>query len=438
MEPSGHNIVSAINDTGQYVIVNILSGHADILNEAEWKTLQAGKDNFPESFAKKGYIVDPLKEQQQFQMAYIDFLEQRDQEEVQVFFVPTYLCNFDCSYCYQAPYLTSPERLTREVTDAFFRYLDQHMRSRRHYITLFGGEPLLPGKAYHESIAYFLEQVKRRDLDLAVVTNGYHISEYLDMFAEVSIREIQVTLDGTAEIHDRRRRHKQAGKSFHRIVDAIDEVLAAGMPVNLRMVVDKENIDHLPDLARFAIDKGWTDSPLFKTQLGRNYELHHCHSSTTKLYSRISLFKDLHKLLGRHPEIMAFHRPAFSIARFLNDNGRLPQPLFDACPACKGEWAFDYRGNIYSCTATVGKPGEELGTFYPDFFHHDERIKAWKKRDVRAIEACRNCSLQLACGGGCGAVAQNNERNILAPDCRPVKELIGLGIAHYFDQGTRH
>jgi len=434
MEPSRHNIISAIKDTGQYVIANILSGHADIINEAEWQMLQDGRKNFPDSFVEKGYVIDPVKEQQRFQMAYIDFLQQRDQEEVQVFFVPTYLCNFNCAYCYQAPYLSAPERLTREVIDAFFSYLDRHMHPRRHYITLFGGEPLLPGQAYRESIAYFLKQVKMRDLDLAVVTNGYHIPEYLDLLSEVRIREIQVTLDGTAEVHDQRRRHKQEGNSFQRIVAAIDDVMDAGMPVNLRMVVDKENIWNLPELARFAIDRGWTESPLFKTQLGRNYELHHCHSGTSKLYSRLSLYQDLYKLLQQHPEIMAFHKPAFSIARFLKDNGRLPDPLFDACPACKGEWAFDYQGKIYSCTATVGKPGEELGTFHPDISHRDERIRTWQKRDVRAIEACRDCNLQLACGGGCGAVASNNEGNILAPDCRPVKELVSLGVCHYFDQ----
>jgi hypothetical protein len=57
------------------------------------------------------------------------------------------------------------------------------------------------------------------------------------------------------------------------------------------MVVDKENIDNLSDLARFAIDKGWTKSRYFKTQIGRNYELHHCQSSPDKLFDRISLYE---------------------------------------------------------------------------------------------------------------------------------------------------
>ncbi len=57
------------------------------------------------------------------------------------------------------------------------------------------------------------------------------------------------------------------------------------------MVVDKENISNLPEFADFAIDKGWTASPYFKTQIGRNYEFHHCQSAPDKLFNRVSLYK---------------------------------------------------------------------------------------------------------------------------------------------------
>ena len=108
-----------------------------------------------------------------------------------------------------------------------------------------------------------------------------------------------------------------------------------------------------------------------------------------------------------HPELLEFHRPAFSLARFLWENGELPDPLFDACPGCKSEWAFDYTGRIYSCTAMVGKNGEELGTFYPEVTRNAARIDEWQARDVTTIPGCRDCAQQLACGGGCGAVAKN-------------------------------
>jgi uncharacterized protein len=79
----------------------------------------------------------------------------------------------------------------------------------------------------------------------------------------------------------------------------------------------------------------------------------------------------------------------------------------------------------------VGKAGEELGTFFPFAERYDDKIAEWEKRDVSAIPECRECSLQLACGGGCGSVARNSTGRICSPDCRPVKELLGAGFAAY-------
>ncbi len=47
------------------------------------------------------------------------------------------------------------------------------------------------------------------------------------------------------------------------------------------------------------------------------------------------------------PHIVEFYKPAYSVSKFLADTGGLPDPLFDSCPACKAEWAFDYTGHIY-------------------------------------------------------------------------------------------
>ncbi len=197
------------------------------------------------------------------------------------------------------------------------------------------------------------------------------------------------------------------------------------------MVIDRENIDNLPDLARFAIEKGWTRNRHFKTQIGRNYELHHCQSTPEKLFDRVSLFESIYELTRKHPHIIEFYKPAYSIARFMSEQGDLPDPLFDACPACKTEWAFDYLGQIYSCTATVGKTDEALGTFYPVVTRLTESVRQWENRDITAIPECKDCAVSLACGGGCGAVAKNRTGKICSSDCRPVKELLEMGFSSY-------
>jgi uncharacterized protein len=431
MELSEHNIFSAIHLSDEYFIVNILSGNADILNPSEAKRFLAKEVIADQAYIDKGYIVERKEEDKQFRLKYLDFLDARENDEIQLFYVPSYACNFNCSYCYQDGYMQTGRENEPEITGAFFRYIREHFQNRRKYVTLFGGEPLLDGINHRKSVERFLIGCADNNLDLAIVTNGFYLESYIPLLSGHKIREIQVTLDGTEAIHNQRRPLRNGEGTFSSIVKGIDAALAAGLPVNLRVVLDRENINSLPELARLAIERGWTSSPDFKTQLGRNYELHYCQSQQSRLYSRIDLYKDLYNLILDHPEILEFHKPAYSVSKFLFENGELPEPLFDSCPGCKTEWAFDFTGKIYSCTATVGKPGEELGTFYPHVELNSELIEKWQQRDVLTIKACTNCNLKLACGGGCASVAYNREKELYAPDCRPVKELLELGISLY-------
>ena len=438
---SKHNIFSKIKDAEDYYIVNILTGNADIVSATDAKRIQSiiagieiSDETFLNELSEKGYLSDEEVENKLYKSKYLDFLDEREDDEIQLFFVPNYSCNFACSYCYQGEYEHSKNQVSNEIVDAFFTYVAKEFAGRPKYITVFGGEPLLNSPKQKEIITYLLEKANEAKINVCFVTNGYTLVEYMDLLKQGNIREIQITLDGTAEVHNMRRFLKGGNGTFDKIVEGIDACIANQLTVNLRMVVDKENINNLPELARFAIDKGWTSSPFFKTQIGRNYELHHCQSAPTKLFDRISLYESMYALIQQHPHITEFYKPAYSIAKFLSENGNLPSPLFDSCPACKSEWAFDYSGHIYSCTATVGKADESLGTFYPEIHLKKNEIKAWEMRDVTSIPECKTCNLQLACGGGCGSVAKNNKGHILTPDCRPVKELLELGFATYFKE----
>ena len=434
MQLSSNNIVSKIKDSENYFIVNLLSGQADILEPSLGSGLLRGIVPDIEAFTQKGYYVDPEAEQAVFKKKHLEFLDRREAEEIQIFFVPWYSCNFACSYCYQSSYATEHARLTSAVIDAFFSNIQRQFEGRKYYITLFGGEPLLSGSSAKSLVAYFLKKnAWQRGISVAIVTNSYTLAEYVPLLSEGPIREVQVTLDGTRDIHDARRplKENRAG-TFERIVEGIDAALAAGLRINFRVVVDKDNIENLPALAQFALSRGWTQNQNFKTQLGRNYELHHCSADPQRLFSRIGLYEKIYSLSKVHPEILEFHKPAYSVSRFLWENGSLPDPLFDACPGTKTEWALDFAGGIYSCTATVGKQDERLGTFYPEVTLDEEKVALWRERDVTTIGKCATCPLSLACGGGCASVAKNQHGSIGSPDCRPVKELLELGMSHYF------
>jgi uncharacterized protein len=432
MQLSKYNIISKIKDSDDWFVVNALSGQADVLDQETYNSLISGAED--SEFSENGYLVDPAQEKKLFREKYLKFLDDREKDEVQIFFVTNYSCNFDCSYCYQAGYENQPQVLTREVIDSFFDYVGKEFAGRRKYITLFGGEPLLNAPKHRDNIEYIIQKAASLNLEVAAVTNGYNLQEYMEILKAGKIREIQVTLDGTRDMHNQRRFLKGGDATFDRIVAGVDELLANNIPVNMRMVVDRQNIQNLPDLAQFAIDKGWTASPIFKTQLGRNYELHECQANQQKLYSRLNLYEDLYALLKTYPHIAEFHKPAFSISKFLFEQGEMPEPLFDACTGTKTEWAFDFTGNVYACTATVGKQGESLGTFYPEVKKYTEAVEEWQERDILSIPKCRDCNLSLICGGGCASMAKNYNGTLHSHDCRPVTELLELGIAHYFSE----
>ncbi len=434
MKYSKYNIFSQIRNSENYYLVNLLTGNADILQPNKAEEIVKGNYTDVEEYIEKGYLVDEKEEKKLYMKKYLEFIDTRDKDEIQIFFVPWYACNFGCDYCYQSGYEHEKQSVSKEILDAFFSYIKNEFAGKRKYITVFGGEPLLPAEASKKSVEYILQCATENGIDTAFVTNGYSLKEYSSTLKKYRIREIQVTIDGLEDVHNMRRPLKGGGGTFRNIVEGIDAALADRININLRVVIDKENLNSLVDLSKFAVEKGWTNSPYFKTQLGRNYELHYCQSGQSKLFTRLEFYEAIYSLILQHPEVLEFHKPAFSISKFLFDNGELPAPLFDDCTGCKTEWAFDSSGQIYSCTATVGKKGEELGTFYPTVHKKEELIKIWEGRDVTTIPECKNCNLQLACGGGCASIAKNKNGILNSPDCRPITELLQMGIAHYFEE----
>jgi len=431
------------NDSG-LVIANYLTGSMDILDKDEAGVfLQFEKSgdwkNYPglPELIERGYVFENAGDEKvMFAEKKRDFLAEYENTPVQIIFTPTYVCNLGCQYCYQAEYENQSRSLKPEVIDAFFAHINRKFRFEKvkPYITLFGGEPLLGGNEYKTSLLRFMSRATDFGYEMAIVTNGFELEKYLDDFNEnkFKIKEIQVTLDGTREIHDERRPTKSKEGTFAAITGGIEKALKMGFRINLRSIVDKKNMGELYKLAEHALQRGWLEYPpaKFQTTLGRNYELHTCQVGA-QLYERSEMWRDFTTEAARRPVLYKYHKPQFHGIRTLMESGQLPDPIFDGCPAGKKEWAFDYKGDIYGCTASVGVEKYRLGNFLTGEVINEEQARQWMTRDVQSIPECAECAESLACGGGCGVLAANSTGNIHSPDCRPVKELIPLGIRHY-------
>ena len=444
---SKNNLIVKIDSSkkDEYAILNPISGSFDILSNDDYSTILKVKEgkpvdsDFSSILIERGYAYNSVEDENKANnLAYDTFKREVDDTQVQLMLVPTYGCNLACTYCYQHGIDGKPTLISKEIVDSFFSYADTKFgnNKKKPFITLFGGEPLVNSASQRNIIEYIIEKCAEKNYQISVVTNGYDLKEYIDLLKKVEIKEIQVTLDGSQSVHDSRRATSNNKGTFEKIIEGIQAAIDSKMPINLRTVVDAENFKDIINLADYLDKKGWLDLPkeLFKTQIGRNYELFECYAKPQHLMSQIELWKEYSEMSKANPVLTKFHRPDFKGIRHIVDTGDMYMASFDTCPACKTEWVFDLYGNIYGCTASCGRDEYLLGTFYPNIDLKEDVINTWKKRDVKNIEKCTSCQYDVICGGGCGVVAANkNNGSILSPDCRPVKELIELGINHYID-----
>ncbi len=445
MHLSRSTLLAPIPGRAEALMVQPLTGQVAVLGEREAAALAAlGRGGaLPATVSEAAlrearFVVDSEEEDRALAAdAWRAFEDEVARTPAQLVVVPSFGCNLRCTYCYQEPFEPGAGLVRPEVVDAFFAYVDRFHAgdSPRPYLTLFGGEPLVDAPAHHDRLRRYLDGARARGMQVAAVTNGYDLEAFVPALSGGGVKEVQVTIDGPAAIHDARRPHASGAGTFERIVRGVDALVAAKVPVNLRVVADRDNLPALPALAALAEAHGWLDLPesRFKTQLGRNYELYGCASRQRKgaLFDRVELWAAWSALAEAHPALKRFHRPRLHGVRHLAEAGEWPVPNFDACPAAKKEWAFAPDGGLYGCTATVGNPAYRLGRFWPDVHRDEAAIAPWRARSTATIEKCRTCDVAAVCGGGCAALAAEHGGGIGGPDCRPVRELVGLGARYY-------
>jgi uncharacterized protein len=442
MRLSRSTLVAPIPGGTQALLVQPLTGQVALVAAADAERLAAGSlpPSLPEETLREARFVVDSEDADRALLAeaWADFAAEAAKTPTQLVVVPTFGCNLRCTYCYQEVFDPAARGLVApEVVEAFFAWVDRFHEgeSPRPYVTLFGGEPLVDTPAHHDRLARYLSGARARGMEVATVTNGYDLEPFVAALAEGAVKEVQVTIDGPAEVHDARRPHGSGRGTFERVVRGVDALVAAKVPVNLRVVADRDNLPTLPGLARLAEARGWLDLPesRFKTQVGRNYELFGCASRQPRgaLFDRVELWAEWARLTEAEPVLRRFHRPRLHGARHLAETGEFPLANFDACPAAKKEWAFAPDGAVYGCTATVGNPRYRLGSFHPAIVRDEAAIAPWRARSTATISACAGCAAAAVCGGGCGALADAQGKGVCGPDCRPVAELLGLGARYY-------
>lgn len=344
-------------------------------------------------------------------------------------FIVTYRCNFRCIYCYagQAPPHMS-EDMAQRAAD-FASEMAQQRNSKAMKIQFIGGEPLLNPEAIDIICAHMSALRDERELIMrtSLTTNGSLLTRrMLKSIRAVGPVDVQITLDGPEPIHNKRRSMKNSN-SYQAIVNNIKECVQDVDELPIRINVDYENVEFIPDflvqMREFLPD----DTALAMVPT-------FAHTEASAHYSG-QCFKN--------NDMPAQLSNIWTVALALGfPPSWNPIPTFMSCGAIMpGSIAIDPLGDIYKCAATYGNKALSVGTVkegldtasgsvYDQFVNRDKRVLASGK--------CRGCSALPVCMGGCSFRSFRKNGVMHEPDCRhDQRECFEDFIRQYFEWHVR-
>lgn len=267
-------------------------------------------------------------------------------------------------------------------------------------ITLYGGEPLLAENK--DIVNYIVKEGQKRGYTFKAITNGYEIDQFLNLLSPDGIHKLQITIDGTKETHDQRRKHYKGYETFDRIVENIGLALQRGIRIVVRMNSDERNIEQFAELGNIFEQKGFFNYPEFYIYSARLRDYYDHILSETKDLSFIS------------PRSFTTKQVQFNSMAFKQDTGmykkiyealinRHPMPLNSiSCTAQSGGYVFDPIGNIYPCWEVVGQKENIKGVYSKEGVRwNNDVLNKWQNTDISQKVPCRYCKYALICGGGC-------------------------------------
>ena len=348
-------------------------------------------------------------------------VRQRYSPHLSLTICPTLDCNFRCVYCYQR-HLRG--QMSPQVQDAVVEFVERREPPVESLeVTWFGGEPLL-GLPVIEALSARLMglsdgQVRYR---ASIITNGWLLTpETCRALAALGVRRAQVTLDGPAEVHDRRRPHANGQPTFGRIVANLAKA-DPRLSISIRVNVDEHNRDRLvPEL----FDQ--LDAAGLCGRVGVYF-------APVAAYTEVCA-----DVAGScvAPRVWSQMQAQLHLAAFERGYGgpALPRSRANFCLADNvNGWVINSAGLVFKCWNDVTRPQHAVrnlleGEPTPQM---QRELARWLEWNPFALAECRDCPALPQCLGGCPHQAMAQPQPIKHGDCDELRYNLPQTVATYY------
>lgn len=314
-------------------------------------------------------------------------------------------CQLGCHYCGQKHSNDYMDEGLIKNTVARIKHKIYTEYPKAMSVTWYGAEPLMGLRQIREMSPKILELADDNKIDYIahMVTNGMSLKFdiYKELVDKYRIKSYQITLDGTAEYHDRNRfLKKDKGPSFDIIFNNIikiatsDHYKKSGANITIRCNVDNNNVEGLPELIKALKDNNLQDKVGFYLVPVHKWGENDAEANT-----------------GVEKNSFAQQEIDWMIS--LIESGFevdiLPERKKIACSSVKkNSEVYDAYGTISSCwevpyTEPYGNSKYEFGhvAFPVETEGVEIPMRNWNQDILNKDYGCKTCKLLPVCGGEC-------------------------------------
>lgn len=413
---------------------------AAILKSGNSELLTSLTEGDQAALLKRGHITSLTPEEELLRFReYASALHKKLETDSQtggIMLLMSYNCNLACKYCYQQKHRPQKSKalITPELVEAVFeKYVSQMIPGARLQgsdISFYGGEPFLP--ANEPAIRKALEYAKKYGMTASAISNATKTDLMPDIFGPGpgQVSRVQVSLDGSRELHDVSRVPLSGERTYDKILENISLLLERKTAVSIRLNLDRRTLASVPQL--IAELKA-------KNILGNKYATI-CASPLHDNIAEVDAtdFMGLAELSAQvfslgidleHP--VSLHASDASYLLSLKAGIGLTHTSF-CMQTMQRTLVLDPFGDLYACFEEAGYPEFRVGHVSQNGVEFFPLRDTYKRRHIANMADCLKCPVALACGGQCGARCRAKTGDLFKPHCGDIKQVIleGLKLAY--------
>ena len=435
MKFSFYNIFFDIDN--EHYIYNTLS---TALAQLDDKTFDVVKKNditlidkqFIEEMQKEYFLVESdVNEQEEYLYFYNRTRFGKSSKSLAVNFIPSYRCNLACPYCMQGLDKSNKQIEIKDIdkiltfTSNTIEYsFAEDVAITKIYAHLYGGEPMLQKQAlqyFCAGIKNIAEKYKCEDI-YSMTSNMTILDDDMIQFMQKYNINVQISIDGIKEQHDRRRMFANGCGTYDTILNNLKKLQKAGLKdcVVIRLNIDKDN---LPDAEKIYTEvKEYSNDVYFGfLDAFKGYNDHFSSQCVSnEIYPEIvsKTFNDIYQKYGQ-PISTSFGK--MSPCSINSENKYFIDPFL----------------NVYKCEMLLNQTDNRIG-----FIDNDGQLiktSAFYRqmnRSPQLFPECLACKLLPLCAGGCAGKAFFNDGNIDKKFCMFTEQTLIIYLQDYIKRTT--